>query len=351
MMIVRNETRTIPRLIESVLPIVSSWLIIDTGSDDGTPELTIKLLGHLPGRLLHKQWINFGHNRSELVKLIPQDADYALLLDADHVLELESLEEFIQEIQLNSEFDCLMVNVSDRDFTYSMPYLVKAGPKYQYVGATHEYLSADKTITRSLPLKTVRIIHLADGGSKSDKFARDKRLLEEEILRGDDNSRNRFYLGQTYENLGFSELAIEQYKVCVSKSAWDEEKYVALLRAGRLTRSKHQGTEALTLFLQAHETCPDRSEALYEIVKELKVLGAYKLAHRILKSPGYATKHRIMFIENWIVDIGLPIESGVVAWHVGHVSEAKEIFLSLLNRPNLKPETKELLIKNLTYCT
>lgn len=349
-MIVRNESETLPRLVESVLPLISSWVIIDTGSDDGTPEVIEKLLGHLPGQLLRRPWVNFGHNRSELMRQIPEEAHYALLLDADHVAKFDSVEEVSQEILENSEFDCLMIEVSDQNLTYSMPYLVRVGPRYHYVGATHEYLSANLALSKSLPLQTIRITHIADGGAKSDKFERDKKLLEEEILSGEDTSRNRFYLAQTYESLGFPELALEQYKVCVSKSKWDEEKYIALLRMGRLARSKGNGTEAPKFFLEAYENCPDRSEALYEFVKELTALKAYKMAHIIINAPSYAAKPRILFLEDWIRDIGFPIEAGVVAWNVGHVNEAKEIFMSVLQRPNLPPTTRDLVIKNLTYC-
>ena len=38
-MIVRSEAAIIERCLASVAPYIDSYLILDTGSDDGTPEL------------------------------------------------------------------------------------------------------------------------------------------------------------------------------------------------------------------------------------------------------------------------------------------------------------------------
>ncbi|MFM8861360.1 MAG: glycosyltransferase, partial [Acidimicrobiia bacterium] len=89
-MIVRNETRTLPRLVASLDGVIDEWCIIDTGSDDGTPEVVHELLGHLPGRLEHRPWKDFGHNRTELVRLcrtLP-GVTHLLLADADMTMSI-----------------------------------------------------------------------------------------------------------------------------------------------------------------------------------------------------------------------------------------------------------------------
>ena len=38
-MIVKNEAGVIKRCLDSVRAIINTWVIVDTGSDDGTPEI------------------------------------------------------------------------------------------------------------------------------------------------------------------------------------------------------------------------------------------------------------------------------------------------------------------------
>lgn len=350
MMIVRDEEATLPRLIQSVLPVISSWVIADTGSTDKTREVVGDLLSHLPGKLIQSDWVNFGQNRSELIQQMPQDAEFAFLLDADHVLELESVEGFFEEISNDKASDCFLIQVNEPTLNYAMPYLVRSGPKYRYVGSTHEYLSATTSLTKSEPLISAQIIHFADGGSKVDKIERDRRLLEQDLRNGDESARTRFYLGQTLESLGQSQEAMVHYRECISRSSWDEEKYVANLRIGRLLNKGGEPFSAFESLLAAHEICPDRSEALYEIVKLLQKLGGFKFAHLALNSAGYSSKTRVLFIEPWISEFALPIEEAVIAWRVGHVSEAREKFNRILEKPGLTAELETLVLRNLEYC-
>jgi len=50
-MIVKNEAQVIARCLTSVRPIIDYWVIVDTGSTDGTQETIRTLTGDLPGEL------------------------------------------------------------------------------------------------------------------------------------------------------------------------------------------------------------------------------------------------------------------------------------------------------------
>jgi tetratricopeptide (TPR) repeat protein len=349
MMIVKNETETLPSLFASVIPLVSSWLIIDTGSTDGTQDLIQESLSELPGQLLEREWVNFGHNRTELISLMPAECDFALLLDADQVVHFETPETVFDELLANQSDSMFMIPVRERNYEYSMPYLVRRGPSYRYQGATHEFLTAGQDFTR-VPFQAAWIDHVGNGGSKSDKFERDKKLLEADILAGQDSSRNHFYLAQTHECLNDMDQAIAHYAVAFQKSGWDEERYMSALRSGRLLKSRGNIDAAQEQFFLANEQCPDRSEALFEIIKILETKKLFNLAHVLLKAPRYGSKDRVMFIETWIDKWGLKVESGVVAWNVGHRDEARQIFNEVLEIPDLPPSAVELVNKNLSFC-
>ena len=73
----------IVRCLESVKPWIHSWVIVDTGSTDGTQDLVRETLQGLPGALFQRPWRDFGSNRSEAIRLAGSRADYLLFLDAD----------------------------------------------------------------------------------------------------------------------------------------------------------------------------------------------------------------------------------------------------------------------------
>ena len=73
----------IGRCLASCHDLIDYWVICDTGSTDGTQELIGRALDGIPGELHETAWIHFGHNRTELMRLARQKAEYLLLIDAD----------------------------------------------------------------------------------------------------------------------------------------------------------------------------------------------------------------------------------------------------------------------------
>ena len=82
-MIVKNEAKILERCIHSTRGLISHWVICDTGSSDDTREIVRRELADIPGELHERPWVDFGHNRSELMALALGRADYLLLMDAD----------------------------------------------------------------------------------------------------------------------------------------------------------------------------------------------------------------------------------------------------------------------------
>jgi transposase len=58
-MIVKNEASVIRRCLDSVLAIVSQWVIVDTGLTDGTQDIVREHLRDLPGELHERPWRDF----------------------------------------------------------------------------------------------------------------------------------------------------------------------------------------------------------------------------------------------------------------------------------------------------
>src|SRR5258708_9713159 len=85
-MIVKNEAPVIRRCLDSVRPLIDHWVIVDTGSTDGTRDIIRDCLRDVPGELHERPWKNFAHNRNEALALARGHGDYVFLIDADEVL-------------------------------------------------------------------------------------------------------------------------------------------------------------------------------------------------------------------------------------------------------------------------
>ena len=76
-MIVKNESQVIRRCIDSVKDYISYWVIVDTGSTDGTQDLIKEIMAeyNIPGELHERPWVDFGHNRTENLRYAKDKAD------------------------------------------------------------------------------------------------------------------------------------------------------------------------------------------------------------------------------------------------------------------------------------
>ena len=87
-MIVKNESHIVHELIDSVAAYIDYWVVVDTGSTDGTQDI---IRGHMerlgiPGELHERPWRDFGHNRSEAISLAQGHCDYIWTMDADDMV-------------------------------------------------------------------------------------------------------------------------------------------------------------------------------------------------------------------------------------------------------------------------
>ena len=84
-MIVKNETKILHECLDSVHPHIDYWVIVDTGSTDGTQDYIRNYFAEkgIPGELIERPWVDFGHNRTEALDLCVGKGDYAWMIDAD----------------------------------------------------------------------------------------------------------------------------------------------------------------------------------------------------------------------------------------------------------------------------
>lgn len=109
-----------------------------------------------------------------------------------------------------------MLEQVNTSIAYFNTRLIRASLPWKCVGVTHEYWGCPAAKTDG-QLKTLVIDDREDGGSKSDKFERDIRLLNQGIKDEPDNARYMFYLAQSHRCLRQYDDAIKWYKDRIAK--------------------------------------------------------------------------------------------------------------------------------------
>lgn len=248
-MIARDEEESLPRLIEQVMPLVDSAVVVDTGSVDDTP----RIAADAGATVHHRPWRNFAHNRTEALQLAQGTADYHLMLDADHRIEVGG------ELPPELTADSYLLRISSAGDEWRLPLLTRDGHPFEYRGAAHAYL-ASPAPTRSENLDWL-IIHGGPGASV-EKLERDRLLLMESFLENPNDPRTVFYLAESCRFLGRVEEAIRFYRLRANMDGFDEERYWSRYQLGMLIGAHIEGLAGCEELIAAWRERPHRAEAL-----------------------------------------------------------------------------------------
>ncbi len=164
-MIVKNEKQNLPRCLASVKPYVHEMIVVDTGSQDDTPEIA-KQYG---AKVKNFKWSDdFAGARNYALSQV--SGDWVLVLDADEELVVRS-EDF--RAQLTSQPEILaysLIRTEANDEQGMAPLhtirLFRNIPELRYVGRFHEQLKyQNKPIRKPLEgqLESIGILHYGYG--------------------------------------------------------------------------------------------------------------------------------------------------------------------------------------------
>ncbi|HYP07895.1 MAG TPA: glycosyltransferase [Bryobacteraceae bacterium] len=328
-MIARNEQHVIERALRSVKHFVDYWIVCDTGSVDATPVIVLNTMSGVPGELHHMDWVNFGHNRGEAVRLAREKADYVLIMDADMIANVHA------PFKHKLTADGYEIGY-DGDVDYSQLMLVSSRHQWSYVGATHEYIHAPGADNRER-LPELTLTHFCDGAMRADKFQRDVAMLTQAIERDPTDPRTTFYLAQSQCDLGNLPVALEWYTKRTLLEGWEEERWYAMYKAAQVRHALgHDWFRVEEAYLAAYRTRPSRVEPLYEVVKHYRECEDYTAGYHFASLAGLHAPYPsdYLFIDKPIHRHLFPLELGVCAYGTGRVSEAIEAFnLVLRNAP------------------
>jgi tetratricopeptide (TPR) repeat protein len=335
-MIVKNESKIITRLFDSVINIIDCYCICDTGSTDNTVELikTYFESKNIPGKIVSEPFKNFAYNRNFALKSAIGMSDYVLLMDADMILEIKNFNK--ENLQ---HFDSCYILQGNDDFYYQNMRIVKNNGLFSYVGVTHEYISTpSNNKLLHITKEQLFINDYGDGGCKNDKFDRDIKLLSDGIIDEPNNSeRYHFYLANSYHDTGNFEKAIETYEKRIKIGGWDQEIWYSYYRIGLCYKNLGKIADAIFTWMNAYDYLPVRVENLYEIINHYrhtsksKLAGIfYNIAKESLNKNKNVNRDSFLFLHNDVYTYKLDYEFTIFAAYIG-VNNINDQIVTVLN--------------------
>ena len=344
-MIVKDEVPVIRRCLESALSFIDHWIVVDTGSTDGTQDLVREVLSGIPGELLEYPWCDFSTNRTQALLPALRTADYVLILDADEDLEAEP---WFAPRGLDADSYVLTLRrgagqaLSRRILASRLP--------WAWVGVLHEYPECPQdTVNQRLPGLA---IGTGPGGARSRDprtHAQDLAVLRAAIADDPGNARYRFFAAQIAYDAGDHAAASDAWRDFLAVATDREETFHArLLLARCLERLGQPWPEVAEAYMRAWATEPHRAEPCVHLAEHYFGTGEVALADIFLRHayacpvPLAARLPIDLALHRWVI----PVQYSYCCFKLGRLQEALAVVSRTLGTADLPPEIQTALLEN-----
>jgi glycosyltransferase involved in cell wall biosynthesis len=317
-MIVKDEAAVILRCLKSAAPWITTFCIVDTGSNDNTVTLIESFFREkgIDGVVESRPWVDFEHNRNEALGLArkhnPHDT-MILWLDAD--------EEFCAEpgfsmpvLTGHTNYKCIT-----RRGTVFPNTRIFAARAHEWWYPVHEVLMpiADVVAPTDELLQKCYVMSHTDGARGKDpkRWLRDAALLEKAInvrvlgqlwrQKALELSRLYFYTAQSYSCAGDHTAAIKFYQKRVDQPDAQENHpheafYARYMIAAAMEALKKPVDIVAAAYVRAWNYLPTRFEpiacAMSLLVNNGKITEARMLAHSMMEATEPAA---CLFVQPW----------------------------------------------------
>lgn len=346
-MIVKDESPVILRCLKSVKGIIDYWVIVDTGSTDGTQKIIQEYLKDIPGELHERPWVNFGKSRNEALELARGKADYFLFIDADDRLVFSDafvMPELDKDIYLVVQQEKIPEN--QRIVNNYKALLIKDLPVFKWQRALHEYIvPPDRTLTRVLVTGVINeYIHDGNRSKDPDRLKKDIQMLEQEYKENPTDTYTIFLLAQTYRTVGLYREAIGCYEMIEPIQDIEHVAYFSRYCIGVLQRTlQYEPVKFLKNLVNAYCQRPTRSEPLFQIADHYHSIGNFWLAYLVAAFardiPQPKADH---YLDVSMYDWAILNQFYECAYELGMHEEAYNASIQLLKNPNFPAPYREV---------
>ena len=361
LLIVKDEAPIITRALESMKNIFDYYIISDTGSTDGTPEVITEWAekNGKKGEVTHDKWVNFGHNRSLLKEYAYKNAtsaEYFCWLDADEVVITDPKDPFSYLTpsdvnKLYAELNATSASIIKIETHFGgLQYLrwsmVRNNQLYVWKQPVHEYLEA--TVPGSTEYIVPWMFNLArkEGNSSRnpDRYRKDADMFLDFLDANPDEPRAQFYLAQTFEGIDNLKSILYYQKRVKNLRGYNEERYVACLRIGRMIADED---EKVKIWTHGQTICPHRLECLFELMNVYYKKNMHQQVYGLALT---ASANRIpsvnnLFTEQHIYNFNFDFIFAISCYYVGDQVKGMESNLRAIKLA--PPHIADRIIKNI----
>lgn len=215
--VVKNEEGNLKRCLESVRDVADEWIVVDTGSTDGTVEIA-RAFG---ARVLHFAWTG-DFSAAKNFAIDQAKGEWILFLDGDEELVPEDRHR-VRPLIYRSRMDgyhLSCINFVDDQaggdaILHPQFRLCRNRPEYRYRGAIHEQLlvvvQEHGGAVEAAPIRFNHYGYLTRPTVDKNKIRRNVEIIRGELEKRPDDSFMRFNLGMEYMRLGEFERALGEY--------------------------------------------------------------------------------------------------------------------------------------------
>ncbi|MBI5345790.1 MAG: FkbM family methyltransferase [Chlamydiae bacterium] len=345
-MIVKDESKVIERCLASVKKIIDYWVIVDTGSNDGTQKIIKEFMKDIPGELHERAWVDFAHNRNEALALAKNKGDYLFFIDADEFLSFTA--DFTKP-SLDKDYYFGVVRAIDGT-DYMRIMMINNHLDWEWKGVLHEELISSNAKTNDMLAKMVNFT-IGDGHRSEDpkKHYKDAEVLEKALEKEPNNTRYVFYLAQAYENAKEYLLAIKNYEKRSLMKGSEEEIFWSLYSIAKLQESMNLPQDTvINGYCKAFQYRPSRAEPLYQLGRYYDKIGNYCMAYLVLKNATIIPLSKdCLFVESWMYDFGILFELSNALYLLNDFIQANIGYTQILAKPNLSEAFRNMVVNNL----
>lgn len=290
--VVRNGKGSIQRCLDALLPLVNEYVIVDTGSSDGTVELveewkrrhsSTRLVFERVGNKFHDSEgiFDFGAAKNYAVSLAT--CDYIIWCDVNDICNNPSgVREAFEKITRKYPLASITMNTKVTK-TFAFPRIRIVPRAYaHFVGSIHEYLSntAPDGDTRKQLVTTK--FYMENYKSHRD-IARNVKALEKEWAKCR-TQRTAFYMGNSYKDIRDYHTAGIWYGITVDAFPTErtEERFKSLETLCDIAIHHVNWNELALRSMQMIEERPYRPEGYYYRAKYNFNTSQFKMAKKCL---------------------------------------------------------------------
>jgi glycosyltransferase involved in cell wall biosynthesis len=260
-MIVKNEEAWLGPCLDSVKDVVDEIVIVDTGSTDKTKEIAESY-----GAKVHDfKWID-DFSAARNFAFTKATKDFILWLDADDRLDgAEKLKPMLSKLE--PQFGCVLMQYfygfdefGNCTALHLKNRVVRNDGNFTWKGRIHEDLIPIMT-TSVFSTTDVAVYHRADGPRVRSSSDRNLKVALSEYKERAVDPRVVFNVANAYLALGRHEESIKYFLEYLTKSGWDEEKYIAHCRIAMSLSELGQFDEAMNMYFRAVKLRPKYADA------------------------------------------------------------------------------------------